>query len=361
MGVALTIRRGKQGGFQSCGGSPCVRGEERGECDRHRTLTHCTCRRYFEAGSDIVETNTFSGTTVAQADYALEHLVYDINFKSAKLAKMAAMDVEAKTGKRRMVAAAIGPTNRTLSISPKVENAAYRNITFQELVVAYKQQIMALVDGGADIILVETIFDTLNAKAALFAVDLYFEEVGFRMPIMISGTIVDMSGRTLSGQTSEAFWVSVRHAEPICIGLNCALGPDQMRPFMQRIANVATCYTHAYPNAGLPNAMGGYDLKSGDMAPIMRQWAVDGLVNMIGGCCGTTPDHIKCMADAVSDLTPTRRPPGFAGRPPAANHMLLSGLEDVCIRNDAVFQNIGERCNVAGSIQFKKLVLANDW
>eukprot|EP00283_Hemiselmis_rufescens_P004932 CAMPEP_0173434836 /NCGR_PEP_ID=MMETSP1357-20121228/13534_1 /TAXON_ID=77926 /ORGANISM="Hemiselmis rufescens, Strain PCC563" /LENGTH=1285 /DNA_ID=CAMNT_0014399743 /DNA_START=10 /DNA_END=3867 /DNA_ORIENTATION=- len=318
-------------------------------------------RRYFAAGADICETNTFSGTTVAQADYALEHLVYDINYKSAKLATMAAQDVEKETGVRRMVAAAIGPTNRTLSISPKVENAAFRNITFQELVTAYKEQTAALVDGGADIILVETIFDTLNAKAALFAVDLYFEEVGIKMPVMISGTIVDMSGRTLSGQTGEAFWVSVRHANPMCVGLNCALGPDQMRPFMQRISNVATCYTHAYPNAGLPNAMGGYDLKGEQMAPVLRQWAIDGLVNMIGGCCGTTPDHIKCIADAVSDLTPTRRPPGWGGRPAAENFMRLSGLEDMVVKDDSVFQNIGERCNVAGSILFKKTIIAGDW
>ncbi len=319
------------------------------------------CRRYFAAGADICETNTFSGTTVAQADYGLEHLVHTINYKSAKLAKMAAMDVEKETGKRKFVAGAVGPTNRTLSISPKVENAAFRNITFQELVVAYKEQVNALVEGGVDIILVETIFDTLNAKAALFAVDVYFEEENIRLPVMISGTIVDMSGRTLSGQTSEAFWVSVSHAEPLCVGLNCALGPDQMRPFMQRVSNVATCYTHAYPNAGLPNAMGGYDMKPSDMAPILRQWAIDGLVNMVGGCCGTTPDHIKAMADAVADLTPTRRPPGWAGRPPADNFMRLSGLEDMTVKKESVFQNIGERCNVAGSIRFKKLVVGNDW
>ncbi len=217
-------------------------------------------RRYFEAGADICETNTFSGTWVAQADYALEHMVYDINYKSAKLCKMAAMEVEKTTGRRRFCAGAIGPTNRTLSISPKVENAAFRNITFMELVGAYKDQVKGLVDGGCDLLFVETIFDTLNAKAALFAIDVFFEEYDVKMPVVISGTIVDMSGRTLSGQTTEAFWVSVSHAQPLCVGLNCALGPDQMRPFMTRLANCATCYTHAYPNAGLPNAMGGYDL-----------------------------------------------------------------------------------------------------
>jgi len=315
-------------------------------------------QRYFAAGADFCETNTFSGTTVAQADYALEHLVYEINYKSAKLAKMAAMQVEKDTGIRKFVAGAIGPTNRTLSISPKVENAAFRNITFKELVTAYKEQTHALVEGGCDLIFVETIFDTLNAKAALFALDEYYEEYGIKtsqMPVVISGTIVDMSGRTLSGQTTEAFWVSVRHAQPICVGLNCALGPDQMRPFMTRLSNCATCFTHAYPNAGLPNAMGGYDLSPADMAPKLRQWAMDGLVNMVGGCCGTTPDHIKAIADAVKDVKPSRTIPEHP------NHMRLSGLEDLTLTPDSVFQNIGERCNVAGSIRFKKLIVANDW
>jgi 5-methyltetrahydrofolate--homocysteine methyltransferase len=312
-------------------------------------------RRYFEAGADFVETNTFSGTTVAQADYAFEHLVYEINYKSALLAKKAAMEVEKATGVRKFCAGAIGPTNRTLSISPKVENAGFRNITFQELVTAYGEQVKALVEGGCDVLFVETIFDTLNAKAALFAIDVFFEEYGIKMPIVISGTIVDMSGRTLSGQTTEAFWVSVRHANPFCVGLNCALGPDQMRPFMQRMSNCATCYTHAYPNAGLPNAMGGYDLTPKDMAPMLQAWAKDGLVNLVGGCCGTTPDHIKAIADSMVGIKPSRV------RPNPPNVMRLSGLEDMTVTKQSVFQNIGERCNVAGSIRFKKMIVANDW
>ncbi|EKX44016.1 hypothetical protein GUITHDRAFT_159764 [Guillardia theta CCMP2712] len=313
-------------------------------------------RRYFDAGADICETNTFSGTTVAQADYGLEHLVPEINYKSAKLCKMAAIEVEKNTGRRRFCAGAVGPTNRTLSISPKVENAAFRNITFQELVTAYKDQVKSLVEGGCDLLFVETIFDTLNAKAALFAIDVFFEEYNVKMPIVISGTIVDMSGRTLSGQTTEAFWVSVSHAQPLCVGLNCALGPDQMRPFMTRLSNVATCFTHAYPNAGLPNAMGGYDLNPADMAPKLREWAKDGLVNLVGGCCGTTPDHIKAIADAVADVKPCRV------IPEPVNKMRLSGLEDLTVDKSLLnFANIGERCNVAGSIRFKKLIIANDW
>ena len=312
-------------------------------------------RRYFEAGADICETNTFSGTWVAQADYALEHMVYDINYKSARLCKMAAMEVEKATGRRRFCAGAIGPTNRTLSISPKVENAAFRNITFMELVQAYKDQVKGLVDGGCDLLFVETIFDTLNAKAALFAIDVFFDEYKVKMPVVISGTIVDMSGRTLSGQTTEAFWISVSHSKPLCVGLNCALGPDQMRPFMTRLANCATCYTHAYPNAGLPNAMGGYDLGPADMAPHLRSWAQDGLVNMVGGCCGTTPDHIKAIADAVADVKPARKIPEHP------NYMRLSGLEPLVFTPEINFANIGERCNVAGSIRFKKLIVGGDY
>lgn len=224
-----------------------------------------------------------------------------------------------------------------------------------ELVGAYKDQVKGLVDGGCDMLFVETIFDTLNAKAALFAIDVFFEEYEVDMPVVISGTIVDMSGRTLSGQTTEAFWISVAHANPLCVGLNCALGPDQMRPFMTRLANCATCYTHAYPNAGLPNAMGGYDLKPKDMAPHLKAWAQDGLVNMVGGCCGTTPDHIKAIAEAVADVKPARKLPDMP------NHMKLSGLEPFTINPESVFANIGERCNVAGSIRFKKMVVANDW
>ena len=311
-------------------------------------------RRYFEAGADICETNTFSGTWVAQADYGLEHVVYDLNYKSAKLCKMAAMEVEKATGERKFCAGAIGPTNRTLSISPKVENAAFRNINFMELASAYKDQVKGLVEGGCDLLLVETIFDTLNAKAALFAIETFFEEYNVKMPVVISGTIVDMSGRTLSGQTTEAFWISVKHSKPLCVGLNCALGPDQMRPFITRLSNCADCFTHAYPNAGMPNAMGGYDMGPQTFAPHLAAWAREGLINMAGGCCGTTPDHIKALKDAVVGVTP-RKPPEHE------NFMRLSGLEPLVFTPEINFANIGERCNVAGSIRFKKLVVANDW
>ena len=311
-------------------------------------------RRYFEAGADICETNTFSGTWVAQADYGLEHVVYDINYKSARLCKMAAMEVEKATGQRKFCAGAIGPTNRTLSISPKVENAAFRNINFLELASAYKDQIKGLVEGGCDLIFVETIFDTLNAKAALFAIESFFDQYNVKMPIVISGTIVDLSGRTLSGQTTEAFWISVKHAKPLCVGLNCALGPDQMRPFITRLSNCADCFTHAYPNAGMPNAMGGYDMGPQAFAPHLGSWAREGLINMAGGCCGTTPDHIKALKEVVEGVTP-RVPPVHP------NYMRLSGLEPLVFSPEIIFANIGERCNVAGSIRFKKMVVANDW
>ena len=239
-------------------------------------------------------------------------------------------------------------------MSLQVENAAFRAITFMELASAYKDQLKGLVEGGCDLIFVETIFDTLNAKAALFAIEDFFEQYNVKMPVVISGTIVDMSGRTLSGQTTEAFWVSVSHSAPLCVGLNCALGPDQMRPFITRLSNVATTFTHAYPNAGMPNAMGGYDLGPKDMANHLRSWAQDGLVNMVGGCCGTTPDHIKAFAEAVADVVPRRVPT-------APNYMRLSGLEPLVFTPEINFANIGERCNVAGSIRFKKLIVAGDW
>jgi 5-methyltetrahydrofolate--homocysteine methyltransferase len=311
-------------------------------------------KRYFLAGADMVETNTFSGTWIAQADYKMEEIVYELNKRAAELAVDAAKEVTmAEPHKPRLVCGAIGPTNRTLSISPSVEDSGFRNCTWDEVVDAYKEQMRGLVDGGVHVILVETIFDTLNAKAALFAIDEYYEESGCpRLPVIISGTIVDMSGRTLSGQTTEAFYVSVAHAKPICIGLNCALGASQMLPFMQAIAGCAECFVHSYPNAGLPNAMGGYDDTPQMFADAVRQFAELGLVNMLGGCCGTTPEHIGALAQM---LNKEKFKPHV--RNPPCNKMRLSGLEAITCDKTLGFINIGERCNIAGSAKFKKLIL----
>ena len=315
-------------------------------------------QQYFEAGSDIVETNTFNATTISQADYHLEHIVYEMNKAAAQVAKRAAAKVEASPnwdGRRRLVAGAVGPTSRTLSVSPSVEDPGFRNVTFDELKDAYRQQCDALIDGGVDLFLVETIFDTLNAKAALFAIDELFEaRPDKKCPIFISGTIVDLSGRTLSGQTTEAFYVSMAHAKPMCIGLNCALGAQQMRPFLQRLGQIAECFVSAYPNAGLPNAMGGYDESPADMAPQIAEFARDGLLNMIGGCCGTTPPHIRAIADAMKGIRPRQVPA-------KCPYMRLSGLEALTISPDKRFVNVGERCNIAGSLAFKKLILAGDY
>eukprot|EP01137_Pigoraptor_chileana_P011610 Opistho-2@62742 len=315
-------------------------------------------KQYFEAGADFVETNTFSSTTIAQADYALEHLAYRLNVEAAKIAKRAATDVMAASGGSRKcyVAGAIGPTNRTLSISPSVEKPDYRNVTWDELVVAYKEQAAGLLAGGADVLLVETIFDTLNAKAALFALDLLFEEMGSRVPLFISGTIVDKSGRTLSGQTGEAFVISVSHARPIAIGLNCALGAAEMRPFIEAIGKATDAFIICYPNAGLPNTFGGYDESPEMFGESMREFARDGLVNLIGGCCGTTPKHIAAIVKAVEKITP-RVPPEHV----APNSMRLSGLEPFIISSVTNFVNIGERCNVAGSRRFAKLIVNGDY
>lgn len=261
--------------------------------------------QYFEAGADIVETNTFSGTTIAQADYGLEHLVYDINYQSAKIAREAADEFTAKTpDKPRYVAGAMGPTNRTASLSPDVNDPGYRAVTFDELKIAYKEQAKALIDGGVDLILIETIFDTLNAKAALFAVDELMEELGKSYPVMISGTITDASGRTLSGQTTEAFLISMQHAPLLSIGLNCALGASALRPYLQVLAQKAPFYVSAYPNAGLPNEMGQYDESPRAMAAQVEEFCKEGLVNILGGCCGTTPDHIKAIAETAAKYAP---------------------------------------------------------
>ena len=260
---------------------------------------------YLEAGSDIIETNTFSGTTIAQADYALEDAVYDLNFQSAKIAKEVCDEYTAKNpNKPRFVAGSIGPTNKTLSISPKVNDPGYRAVTFDEVVDAYKLQINALMDGGSDLILIETIFDTLNAKAALFAVQEVYEKRGQSLPIMISGTITDASGRTLSGQTTEAFLISMSHVPLLSIGLNCALGASAMKPYLEVLAKNASCYVSCYPNAGLPNEFGQYDESPEIMADQIEVFLKEGLINIIGGCCGTTPDHIKAMADIAAKYAP---------------------------------------------------------
>ncbi|MBS1549296.1 MAG: homocysteine S-methyltransferase family protein [Bacteroidetes bacterium] len=262
-------------------------------------------RQYFEAGADIVETNTFSGTTIAMADYAMEELVYELNFESAKIARKVADEfTEKEPHKPRFVAGAIGPTNKTASLSPDVNDPGYRAITFEELRVAYKQQAEALLDGGVDILLVETIFDTLNAKAALFAIDEIQEERNIQIPIMVSGTITDASGRTLSGQTAEAFLISISHLNLLSVGFNCALGAKQLTPYLEVISQKSNFAISAYPNAGLPNAFGQYDESPEFMAEQIREYAEKGLINIVGGCCGTTPPHIKAIADLVKDYQP---------------------------------------------------------
>ncbi|XP_066473295.1 methionine synthase isoform X2 [Tiliqua scincoides] len=311
---------------------------------------------YLLCGADIIETNTFSSTRIAQADYGLEHLAYRLNKMSAQVARKAADDITAQTGNKRYVAGAMGPTNKTLSVSPSVERPDYRNVTFDELVDAYTEQAKGLLDGGVDIMLVETIFDTANAKAALFALQNLFEEEYDPRPVFVSGTIVDKSGRTLSGQTGEAFVISLSHSEPLCIGLNCALGAVEMRPFIETIGKCTTAYIICYPNAGLPNTFGGYDETPEVTAKHLKMFALDGLVNIVGGCCGTTPAHIREIAEAVKACKP-RIPPSSVSE----GYMLLSGLEPFRIGQYTNFVNIGERCNVAGSKKFAKLIMAGDY
>jgi 5-methyltetrahydrofolate--homocysteine methyltransferase len=280
---------------------------------------------YFAAGADIVETNTFSSTTIAQADYRLEPIVRDLNLAAVACARGAAKKAEAASpGRRCFVAGAVGPLNRTLSMSPDVNRPDYRAVTWDQVLTAYSEQIRALLDGGVDTLLIETIFDTLNAKAALFAVESVFEEKGARVPVMVSVTITDASGRTLSGQTIGAFYNSIAHARPFSVGINCALGGAAMRPYVEELAKIATCYTSCYPNAGLPNAFGGYDETPADMAKVLGEFAANGWVNLVGGCCGSTPAHIKAIADAVRGK-PTRQPPALAPT------MRLSGLEALVV------------------------------
>lgn len=309
---------------------------------------------YFRAGADIVETNTFSGTSIAQADYGLEEIVYELNFEGSRLAREAALMAENEDGRRRFVAGAVGPTNRTLSISPDVNNPGYRAVTFDQVRDAYAEQVRGLVDGGAEIILIETIFDTLNAKAAIVATHQVFGDKGIKLPIMISGTITDLSGRTLSGQTPTAFWHSVCHAEPFSIGLNCALGAREMRAHIQEIGKVADTFVCAYPNAGLPNEFGLYDESPAATAAMLAEFADAGLVNVVGGCCGTTPDHIRAIAEAVAGKAPR-------ALPKLQPLMRLSGLEPFTLTSDIPFVNVGERTNVTGSAKFRKLVTNGDY
>ena len=307
-------------------------------------------RAYLEAGADILETNTFGATKIAQADYHLESLAYEMNLEAAKIARKVADDFNQRTPEKpRFVAGAIGPTNKTASLSPDVNNPGFRGVSFDELKEAYYEQAKGLMDGGCDALIVETIFDTLNAKAALFAIEELFEEVGDRLPVMISGTITDASGRTLSGQTVGAFWASINHIPLLSVGLNCALGATEMRPYLQELSDLADCYISAYPNAGLPNEFGEYDQGASEMQQYIKEFASSGFVNIVGGCCGTTPDHIKAMAEAVKGIIPRKRTP-------KSHYTTLSGLEPLVIRPETNFVNVGERTNVTGSKQFARLI-----
>ena len=304
--------------------------------------------RYLDAGADIIEANTFNATRVAMADYAMEELSYEINVAAARLAREAA-DAVGTDESPRFVAGILGPTNRTCSISPDVNDPAYRNITFEQLVDAYSESTRGLIEGGADIILIETIFDTLNAKAAIYAVKQVFEHDNIELPIMISGTITDQSGRTLTGQVTEAFYNSLSHAEPVSIGLNCALGPDDLRQYVEEMSRISQFYISAHPNAGLPNEMGGYDLGADDMATAIAEWAERGFLNIVGGCCGTTPDHIRAFAEAVKHKQPRKIPQ-------LPVECRLSGLEPCNIGEDSLFVNVGERTKVTGSAKIKRLI-----
>jgi 5-methyltetrahydrofolate--homocysteine methyltransferase len=316
--------------------------------------------QYFEAGADIVETNTFTATTISQADYGLAHLAYELNVAGAQVARRVADEWTARTPQRpRLVAGSMGPTNRTLSISPDVNNAAFRASTFDDMRSAYREQARGLIDGGCDLLLLETIFDTLNAKAALIGIEDAFADSGSRLPLMISVTITDRSGRTLSGQTLDAFYVSIEHARPFSVGLNCALGAREIRPYLAELARIATCYVSCHPNAGLPNAFGQYDEQPDETGTLLREFAESGFVNIIGGCCGTTPDHIRRVAAAVDGLSPRAVP--AAETTPFHGLPRYSGLETLVIRPDSNFQMIGERTNVTGSKKFARLVQAGDW
>ena len=314
-------------------------------------------KAYLDAGADILETNTFNATQVSQADYGMQGLAYELNVEGARLARKVADAKTLETPDRpRFVAGVLGPTSRTCSLSPDVNNPGYRNVTFDELVENYTEATKGLIEGGADMILIETMFDTLNAKAAIFAVQGVYEELGFELPIMISGTITDASGRTLSGQTTEAFWNSVSHAKPLSVGLNCALGASELRPYLEELSNKANTHVSAPPNAGLPNEFGEYDELPSETAKVIEEFAQSGFLNIVGGCCGTTPEHIAAVNQMLASggFKPRERPPAF-------NEMRISGLEALTIDANLGFANVGERCNIAGSIKYKKLILNGDY
>ena len=311
-------------------------------------------RAYLEAGADLVETNTFNAQRISLADYDMADLAYEINLEAARLARSACDAVAAETGRPRWVMGALGPTTRTASISPDVNDPGARNVSFDQLVEAYVEQARGLVDGGSDALIVETIFDTLNAKAAIFALETLFDELGRRWPVVISGTITDASGRTLSGQVTEAFWNSVKHARPLVVGLNCALGADELRPYIAELSRIADCFVSAYPNAGLPNAFGEYDETPDQMASVVGEFATSGLVNILGGCCGTTPEHIGAIA-AVAAQGTTRVPAEVPGA------LRLSGLEPLTVVEDSLFVNVGERTNITGSARFRRLIKEEDY
>lgn len=311
-------------------------------------------RDYLEAGADIIETNTFNSTQLSQSDYGMESLVGELNRESARLAREVCDAVAAETGVPRYVAGVLGPTSRTASLSPDVNDPAKRNVTFDELRKNYYEAATALIEGGADLIMIETIFDTLNAKAAIYALEELFDDRGERLPVMISGTITDASGRTLSGQTTEAFWNSVRHAQPLSVGLNCALGAEELRPYLEELSTKADTFVSAHPNAGLPNEFGEYDQTSEEMSAIVSEFAASGMVNIIGGCCGSTPEHIRAIADAVREMAPRVVPE-------RSRACRLSGLEPFNIQADSLFVNVGERTNVTGSARFKRLIVEEDF
>ena len=306
--------------------------------------------KYLESGCDIIETNTFNANKISQADYSTEKYCFELNKKAATLAKEVCGKYSTKH-KPRFVAGALGPTNKTLSISPKVEDPGFRDVSFDEIREAYEEQVSGLIEGGSDIILIETIFDTLNAKAAIVAVKKIFREKNIELPIIISGTITDLSGRTLSGQTVEAFWTSIKHANPVCVGLNCALGPSDLRPYVEKLSQIATTNVHCYPNAGLPNEFGGYDETPESMCEHIEEWCKSGLVNIIGGCCGTDNHHIEHFVEAAE-----KKIPRIFSANSSKSISNFSGLENFSIRSDSNFTMIGERTNVTGSLKFARLI-----
>ncbi|MCZ6827007.1 MAG: homocysteine S-methyltransferase family protein, partial [Gammaproteobacteria bacterium] len=309
---------------------------------------------YLDAGADIIETNTFNASFPAQSDYGLEQRVADINLAAAKIARQVADEVTGQSGRQRFVAGVLGPTNRTASMSPDVNDPGMRNITFEQLADTYAIAAHALLEGGVDCLMVETIFDTLNAKAAIFAIETVFEERGLQLPVFISGTITDGSGRTLSGQTTAAFWNSIQHARPLLVGLNCALGAEELRPWLRELSACADTFVSAHPNAGLPNEFGEYDQTPEEIAGLLGEFAHEGLLNMVGGCCGTTPDHIRRIAEAIDGVTPR-------AVPDIESACRLAGLEPLSINADSLFANIGERTNVTGSAVFRRLIEADDY